>query len=61
MKKKQLERLLRSFGWWKYGEGANHEKWTNGVLKTTLPGHNEINELTAKSLKRLAQNNRGKK
>ena len=61
MKKKQLEKQLKSLGWWKYDEGANHEKWTNGEIKTTLPRHREINESTAKSIIKLAKNNRGEK
>lgn len=57
MKKRDVEAELKKYGWWKYDEGANHEKWTNGELKTTLPRHREINEHTAKGIIRLAKNN----
>ena len=52
---------LRNLGWWKYDDGANHEKWTNGEQKTTVPRHREINERTAKSILNLAKVNPGKK
>ena len=55
MKKKQLEKQLNGYGWWKYKEGSNHELWTNGKLKTTVPRHREINELTAKGILKLAK------
>lgn len=55
MKKKQLEKELKKLGWYKYAEGANHEKWTNGKGgKTTVARHNEINEVTAKSIIKTA-------
>lgn len=60
MKKTHLEKQLKKYGWWKYAEGANHEKWTNGALKTTVPRHREINELTAKGIIKLAKENVGK-
>ncbi len=59
MKKKQLEKQLKKFGWWRYDEGSNHEKWTNGELKTTVPRHREINEITAKAIVKLAKENPG--
>lgn len=60
MKKKQLEKVLKNLGWYKYAEGANHEKWTNGKgEKTTVPRHNEINEITAKSIIKMAQKSPG--
>ena len=57
MKKRDLVKLLKRCGWWMYDEGANHEKWTNGKLKTTVPRHREINELTAKGICKLARDN----
>ena len=60
MKKKQIEKYLTALGWWKYAEGHKHEKWTNGKIKTTLPRHREINEITAKAILKLAKNNRNK-
>ena len=46
MKKRDIEKQLLQYGWWKYGEGSKHEKWTNGAMKTTLPRHRDINEIT---------------
>ena len=61
MKKTILTQELVSNGWWKYDEGSSHEKWTNGELKTTVPRHREVNEMTAKSILKLAKANPGKK
>lgn len=58
MKKRELVKNLRTCGWYKYGEGKRHEKWTNGELKTTIPRHIEINEFTAKSILKLAKENK---
>ncbi len=52
---------MTTFGWWKYEEGRSHEKWTNGELKTTVPRHREINEITAKSILKLVKANPSKK
>ena len=55
MKKQKLTKALMECGWYKYTEGKNHEKWTNGSLKTTVPRHSDINELTAKNIIKLAR------
>ena len=54
MKKRVLEKKLKEYGWYKYKEGKNHEKWTNGDIKTTVPRHTDINEITAKAILKLA-------
>lgn len=59
MKKKLLVKRLRELGWWKYGEGRSHEKWTNGDLKTVVPRHAEINEYTAEAIVKAARANPG--
>lgn len=59
MKKKDLVAKLTALGWYKYDEGANHEKWTNGTTKTTVPRHREINEYTAKGIMKIAEQNPG--
>jgi len=59
MKKKFLVKRLRDLGWWKYGQGGSHEKWTNGEQKTVVPRHAEINELTAKAIIKTARANPG--
>ncbi|MHC4885797.1 MAG: type II toxin-antitoxin system HicA family toxin [Planctomycetota bacterium] len=61
IKKKDLCKKLGILGWWKYDEGTNHEKWTNGSQLTTVPRHREINELTAKGILKLAKANPGEK
>ncbi len=61
MKKSHLVKQMGDLGWWKYSEGKNHEKWTNGDLKTTVPRHREINEMTARSILKLAKMNPGVK
>jgi predicted RNA binding protein YcfA (HicA-like mRNA interferase family) len=59
MKKKFLVKRLRDLGWWKYGQGGSHEKWTNGEQKTVVPRHAEINERTAKAIIKTARANPG--
>ena len=59
MKKTALVKYLINMGWWKYAEGSKHEKWTNGKIKTTLPRHRNINEITAKAILKLAKENQG--
>lgn len=57
MKRKELQRRLAkiakrrgaSITW---SEGGNHSKVTIGDMETTVPRHNEINELTAKGILR---------
>ena len=58
MKKRLLEKKLNRYGWYKYAEGKNHEKWTNGEIKTTVPRHSDINEITAKRILKLAEINK---
>lgn len=50
MKKYDLERALRSFGWWLSREGGRHEIWTNGLQTQAVPRHKEINEWTARGI-----------
>jgi hypothetical protein len=54
LKKSALDKALLEAGWWKYGQGSKHEKWTNGDMKTTVPRHREINEYTARAKLKLA-------
>lgn len=55
MKKSDVEKRLRQYGWWFDRHGGNHDIWTNGEFKVALPRHREINELTAKSIIRQAE------
>jgi len=52
---------MQELGWWKYGEGSSHEKWTNGEQKTVVPRHAEINDYTAAAIVKTAQANPGTK
>ena len=57
MKKRDLEKALKSLGWWKSGDAGPHEKWTNGVITRPLPRHKEINEFTARGILKVAREN----
>jgi len=60
VKKKDVEKGLKTAGWWKDREGKSHEVWVNGQGQmTTLPRHSEINENTARSILKLATQNPG--
>lgn len=39
---------------------SNHDHWTNGNEKTTVPRHPDVNEMTAKSIIKKASQNPGK-
>ena len=59
MKKVDLCRKLAECGWFLLRQGGDHEVWSNGVKKTSVPRHREINELTAKGILKLAKENPG--
>jgi predicted RNA binding protein YcfA (HicA-like mRNA interferase family) len=61
MRKKILIKRLQELGWWKYGEGGSHEKWTNGEQKAVISRHTEVNEYTAEAIVKTAQVNPGNK
>ena len=50
MKRKHLEKLLRSAGWYLLRHGSDHDIWTNGAEIEPLPRHKEINERLAKHI-----------
>lgn len=54
MKRRELERKLKEFGWWFHRHGGNHDIWTNGELTEAIPRHAEINEILAKKIVRKA-------
>lgn len=60
MKKKDLEKKLKNFGWWLDRHGGNHDIWTNGERSNAVPRHPEINEILAKKIVREAEKNPGK-
>lgn len=60
MKKKDIEKELRSLGYW-YSGGSKHDKWINKRGATIIvPRHREINEFTARGILRDAKRGAGK-
>ena len=57
MKKRDVEKRLKDYGWKLARNGASHDVWTNGQIAVTVPRHREINELTAKGILRKAKDN----
>ncbi len=58
MKKKDIEKKLKKCGWRLERNGGNHDIWTNGDIKTPIPRHREVNERTAKSIIKKAEENK---
>jgi mRNA interferase HicA len=57
MKRRDLERKLKEYGWSLKYHGGSHDKWTNGQLTESIPRHNEINEnLAMKIIKKAKEN-----
>ncbi len=50
MKRRDLEKRLRSLGWLLVRHGARHDVWSDGELEIVIPRHNEINEYTTKAI-----------
>ena len=50
MKRKDLINKLAQNGWYYLRDGGNHDIWTNGKYKESIPRHREINELLAKDI-----------
>lgn len=50
MKRIDLERLLRSNGWWLMRNGGNHDIWTNGKEIEAIPRHKEIPDKLANAI-----------
>jgi len=55
MKKRDLEKKLKSNGWWFVRHGGNHDIWTNGEIDNQVPRHAEVNELLARSILKKAE------
>ncbi|MBI4516746.1 MAG: type II toxin-antitoxin system HicA family toxin [Deltaproteobacteria bacterium] len=47
MKRRELERRLRSLGWRFVRHGGKHDVWFDGEREETVPRHTEINEKLA--------------
>lgn len=61
MKKKNLVKALRYFGWYFDREGGRHEIWTNGKIEEAVPRHREINELLARKIIKRASEYPGRR
>ena len=59
VRKSELEKRLREYGWWLDRQGGRHEVWTNGKLTEAVPRHREIDEHTARSILRKAETSPG--
>jgi mRNA interferase HicA len=55
MKRKDLERELRTLRWHIVRHGGRHDIWVLGVREIAIPRHNEINEYTAKAILKSAK------
>ena len=60
MKKRDLEKVMKKFGWWRERHGKRHDVWTNGNLKEAVPRHSELDEALAKSIIKKVSENKGK-
>lgn len=50
MKRRELERRLRSLGWKFLRHGGRHDVWTDGEREEAVPRHAEINEKLAAAI-----------
>ena len=50
MKRRELERRLRSLGWRFVRHGGKHDVWSDGEREETVPRHTEINEKLAAAI-----------
>jgi mRNA interferase HicA len=55
MKRRELEKKLKSMGWLFLRHGGRHDVWTNGSREIPLPRHAEINEYTAHNIIKQAK------
>ena len=55
MKRKDLEKMLKSLGWYLKRHGSKHDVWTNGDIDEQVPRHREIVERLANKILRTAR------
>jgi len=55
VRRRDLERKLRSLGWRFLRHGGRHDVWTDGEQQEAIPRHSEINEKLARAILRRAQ------
>jgi len=61
LKKRDLEKQLKKWGWYFKRHGGSHDYWTNGEMHEAIPRHSEINEMLAKKILKKAKANLKKK
>ena len=54
MKRRKLERRLKFLGWEPRRSGRRHDIWRRECHDIAVPRHDEINELTARAILRVA-------
>lgn len=50
MRRRKLERELRSMGWQLKRHGSNHDIWTDGQETLAIPRHREVEEEVARAI-----------
>jgi mRNA interferase HicA len=55
VRRRDLEKELRSLGWRFLRHGGRHDVWTDGEQQEAIPRHSEINEKLARAILRRAQ------
>ena len=50
MKRSKVVKHMENNGWWLHRHGAEHDIYTNGEKKISVPRHPDINEETAKEI-----------
>ncbi|MBI2822166.1 MAG: toxin-antitoxin system, toxin component, HicA family protein [Acidobacteria bacterium] len=50
MKRRELERQLRSLGWKLLRHGRKHDVWSDGEQQEAVPRHTEISEKLAMAI-----------
>jgi len=59
VRRRELERRLRSLGWCFLRHGGSHDVWTDGERLEYIPRHAELNELLARRVLAKAASKRG--
>lgn len=55
MKRRQIERILKTLGWSLFRHGSRHDVWSRGLARLSVPRHDEINEHTAAAILKEAR------
>lgn len=57
MKRRELERLLRTHGWAFLRHGRKHDVWSDGEREEAIPRHAEINDMLARKILKRSRAN----